>query len=80
MQPIRISRLEDAYELDGYPVRITCYQVGSAFVTEVQSEARANPPIARSIFSTQEDSLRDALQSASQRLSRANEWQLTVGG
>jgi hypothetical protein len=64
---------------DGLPLKVTSYEVGSAFVTEVEDES-GDSPVVRGIAPTPDESFRAAMRSLSRRLLH-NQWLcLTVGG
>jgi hypothetical protein len=66
-------------ELENWAVKITSYQIGKAFLTEVESRA-SGVTLARGIAPTKEDSRREAFAAAARRLLRTRRIELTVGG
>jgi hypothetical protein len=66
-------------ELEGYAVRVSSYQLGIAYITEVES-IDSGSVIARAIAECSEESRTRAFDSASRRLLCRRDLNLTVGG
>jgi hypothetical protein len=66
-------------ELEGWAVKVTSYQIGESFVTEIES-IDTGATIARGIAKTQEESSKEAFETASRRLLRTRRFHLTIGG
>jgi hypothetical protein len=66
-------------ELEGWPVKVTSYQLGESFVTEIES-TDTGATIARGIAKTPEESSQQAFEAASRRLLRTRRFHLTIGG
>jgi hypothetical protein len=66
-------------EIEGWPVTITCYEIGDSCITEIAAAA-SGASIARGIAETREASREAAMQAAARRLLRTRRINLTVGG
>ncbi|MBV9036285.1 MAG: hypothetical protein JO182_17490 [Acidobacteriaceae bacterium] len=66
-------------ELEGWLVSVTCYCIGRSYITQVESSS-SGALIAREIAATREDSERQALEMAKERLFLTRRIELMVGG
>jgi len=66
-------------ELEGWLVSVTCYRIGRSYITQVESSS-SGAVIARGIAAIPEDSERQALETAKERLVLTRRIELTVGG
>jgi hypothetical protein len=66
-------------ELEGYAVRVSSYQLGIAYLTEIES-IDSGTLVGRGVAGSFQESRQKALAIASQRLLRASYFNLTVGG
>jgi hypothetical protein len=72
---------KEELDLEGWPVKVTCYRIGDSCVTEIESSS-SGATIARTMGKTQEAAKREALETATRRLLRTRRIDpgLTVGG
>jgi hypothetical protein len=66
-------------EIEGWPVKVTSYQIGDSYITEIEASASGST-IARAIGKTSGDSWTQASEAASRRLLRTRRMELTIGG
>ncbi len=66
-------------EIEGWPVKVTSYQIGDSYITEIEASASGST-IARGIGKTSGDSWKAASEAASRRLLRTRRMDLTIGG
>jgi hypothetical protein len=66
-------------EIEGWPVKVTSYQLGDSYVTEIEASATGST-IARGIAKSSTDSWKEASEAASRRLLRTRRINLTIGG
>jgi hypothetical protein len=66
-------------EIEGWPVKVTSYQLGDSYITEIEASATGSG-IARGIAKTSEDSWKQASEAASRRLLRTRRVDPTIGG
>jgi hypothetical protein len=71
----------DTYQqdLEGWPVRVTCYRISKSYVTQIESSI-CGSVIARGIAATREDSARQAFETARERLWWTRHSERMVGG
>jgi hypothetical protein len=78
-------RAEDWYrrefELEGWPVKLTGYRIGGAYLAEIES-TDSGATIARATGKTQAEAEKDVLETATRRVlrTRRTDLGLTVGG
>jgi hypothetical protein len=66
-------------ELEGYAVRVSSYQIGIAYLTEIES-IDSGSLVGRGVAGSFQESRRKAFAIASERLLRTRSFSLTVGG
>jgi hypothetical protein len=66
-------------EIGGWPVKVTSYQLGGSYITEIEASATGSG-IARSVAASSEESWKQASETATRRLLRTRRMDLTVGG
>ncbi len=66
-------------EIEGWPVKVTSYQIGDSYITEIEASASGST-IARGIAKTSGDSWKQASEAAGRRLLRTRRMDLTIGG
>jgi hypothetical protein len=67
------------WEIEGWPVKVTSYQLGDSYVTEIEASA-SGATVARATAKTSGDSWKEASEAARRRLLRTRRMNLTVGG
>jgi hypothetical protein len=66
-------------EIGGWPVKVTSYQLGESYITEIEASATGSS-IARSIAASSEESWKQASEAATRRLLRTRRMDVAVGG
>jgi hypothetical protein len=66
-------------EIEGWPVKVTSYQLGDSYITEIEARASGST-VARAIAKTSADSWKEASEAARRRLLRTRRMNLTIGG
>lgn len=66
-------------ELEGWTVKITSYQIGESYLTEVAGKD-SGAMVARGIAASAEESRQKAIENATDKLQRTRRVDLTIGG